>query len=277
MRRTNNLFTSDARYFFQLGLTSKQLKMPLSSMRSIVNGWTREAGVRGLEKSLASICRKRTLELARRKRPKPEVSAVQLAKYLGPEKFSEDRVRLRPASGVVLGLAYTPYGGDVLEVECAGFAGKGGVAFTGSLGDVMTESCRIAHSFLRSNCDDFGISCEDIQKTSLHIHFPAGAIPKDGPSAGAAITCAMISRLTGKRLRARTAMTGEITLTGEILPVGGVREKVLAAKRLGVKTVILPAENKRDVELLDSAWTKGLKFEYANKFADVFKCAFAAR
>jgi len=259
------------------GLTSKQLKMPLSSMRSIVNGWTREAGVRGLEKSLASICRKRTLELARRKRPKPEVSAVQLAKYLGPEKFSEDRVRLRPASGVVLGLAYTPYGGDVLEVECAGFAGKGGVAFTGSLGDVMTESCRIAHSFLRSNCDDFGISCEDIQKTSLHIHFPAGAIPKDGPSAGAAITCAMISRLTGKRLRARTAMTGEITLTGEILPVGGVREKVLAAKRLGVKTVILPAENKRDVELLDSAWTKGLKFEYANKFADVFKCAFAAR
>ena len=259
------------------GISPSQLKLSARVVRDVINGWTREAGVRGLEKSLASLCRKRTLELARRKRPKAVIDRPKLEHYLGPVKYTDDRVRLRPVQGVVLGLAYTPYGGDVLEVECAGFPGKGGVVFTGSLGDVMTESCRIAHSYLRSSGELLGLNLAKLEKTSLHIHFPAGAIPKDGPSAGAAIACAMISRLTGRRLRARLAMTGEITLTGEILPVGGVREKVLAAKRLGVKTVLLPAENKRDVALLDKAWTKGLRFEYVSSFTDVYRLAFAKR
>ena len=259
------------------GLASKRLKLPISSIRAVINGWTREAGVRGLEKSIASLCRKRTLQLARRKRPKPELPISKLEEFLGPKRFTDDRLRLRPEVGITLGLAYTPYGGDVLEIECVGFPGKGCVSFTGSLGDVMTESCRIAHSFLRANALELGIEADKLSGIDFHIHFPAGAIPKDGPSAGAAITCAMLSRLTGKRMKARTAMTGEITLTGEVLPVGGIREKVLAAKRLGIKTVLLPSENERDVTVLDEAWTKGLRFVYVSQFDEVLKAAFTKR
>ena len=258
------------------GLDPKRLKLAPAALRALIQGWTREAGVRAVEKKIASLCRKRTLEVARRKRPKAEIGVAELAKYLGPPRFSDDRVRLRPGVGVALGLAYTPYGGDVLEIECAAFRGQGRVAFTGSLGDVMTESCRIAHSFLRSNCKDFCIDHDLIAKQDVHVHFPAGAVPKDGPSAGAAIACAMLSRLTGRRMKARTAMTGELTLTGEILPVGGIREKVLAAKRMGIKTVLLPGQNQRDVELLDPLWTRGMSFVYHDRFEQVVAAAFPA-
>ncbi len=264
------------RQLVEHGLDAKRLKLPVATLRALINGWTREAGVRGVEKQIASLCRKRTLEVARRKRPKAEVAPTQLEKYLGPPRYSDDKVRLRPGLGVALGLAYTPYGGDVLEIECASFPGQGRVAFTGSLGEVMTESCRIAHSFLRANREAFGLELEPLAKQDLHVHFPAGAVPKDGPSAGAAITCAMLSRLSGRRMNARTAMTGEITLTGEILPVGGIREKVLAAKRLGVKTVLLPAENERDVLLLDPEWTRGMRFVYVDRFEQVAEAAFPA-
>jgi ATP-dependent Lon protease len=259
------------------GIEPKRLKLSVKTLRALVEGWTREAGVRGVDKKIASLCRKRTLELARRKRPKAEITPADLEKYLGPPRFSGDRVRLRPEVGVALGLAYTPYGGDVLEIECAAFAGQGGVAFTGSLGEVMTESCRIAHSFLRSNCAGFCIDPTVIAKQDLHVHFPAGAVPKDGPSAGAAITCAMLSRLTGRRMKARTAMTGEITLTGEVLPVGGIREKVLAAKRMGVKHLLLPAENRSDVLQLDAEWVRGLDIAYVDRFEQVAAAAFPAR
>ncbi len=256
------------------GLEPKRLKLPVASIRALINGWTREAGVRGVDKKIASLCRKRTLEVARRKRPRPEIKAADLEKYLGPPRYNDDPVRLRPGVGVALGLAYTPYGGDVLEIECASFAGQGRVGFTGSLGDVMTESCRIAHSYLKSCREAFGIDAAAIAKQDLHVHFPAGAVPKDGPSAGAAIACAMLSRLTGRRMKARLAMTGELTLTGEILPVGGIREKVLAAKRMGVKTVLLPAENERDVLLLDPEWTRGLSFAYLDRFEQAVAAAF---
>ncbi len=256
------------------GLDAKRIKLPVATMRAIVDGYTREAGVRGLEKKIASLCRKRTLEIARRKRPQAEVKPAKLESYLGPAKFTDDAVRLRPGVGVALGLAYTSYGGDVLEIECAAFKGTGRVQATGRLGDVMTESCRIAHSFLRDQCGDYGLDCEVIAKHDLHLHFPAGAVPKDGPSAGIAIACAMLSRLTGRRLRARVAMTGEITLTGEVMPIGGVREKVLAAKRLGVRKVLLPKENQRDVKVLDPSWTRGLKIEFVEHFRDVVGLAF---
>lgn len=256
------------------GLEAKRIKLPIASLRAIVDGYTREAGVRGLEKKIANVCRKRTLEIARRKRPQAEIKPDKIEDYLGPAKFTDDPVRLRPGVGVALGLAYTSYGGDVLEIECAAFAGNGRVQATGRLGEVMTESCRIAHSFLRDQCASFDLTPEHFAKRDLHLHFPAGAVPKDGPSAGIAISFAMLSRLSGKRLKARVAMTGEITLTGEVMPIGGVREKVLAAKRLGVKTVLLPAENERDVKQLDPSWTRGLKIEFVSHFTDVVKLAF---
>jgi ATP-dependent Lon protease len=256
------------------GLEAKRIKLPVATLRAIVDGYTREAGVRGLEKKIAGVCRKRTLEIARRKRPQAEIKPDKLETYLGPPKYTEDPVRLRPGVGVVLGLAYTSYGGDVLELECAAYAGNGRVQATGRLGEVMTESCRIAHSFLRDRCRDFGLTPEHFAKRDLHLHFPAGAVPKDGPSAGIAIACGMLSRLSGKRLKARVAMTGEITLTGEVMPIGGVREKVLAAKRLGIKTVILPAENERDVKQLDASWTRGLRIEFVEHFTEVVKLAF---
>jgi len=256
------------------GLDAKRIKIPVNTMRSIVDGYTREAGVRGLEKKIASICRKRTLEIARKKRPAAEIKPAKLEDYLGPAKFVDDPVRLRPGVGVALGLAYTSYGGDVLEIECAAFKGTGRVQATGRLGEVMTESCRIVHSFLRDHHLDYGLEVDMFAKQDLHLHFPAGAVPKDGPSAGIAIASAMVSRLTGKKLKARLAMTGEITLTGEVMPIGGVREKVLAAKRLGVKTVLLPAENERDVKQLDESWTRGLKIQFVSHFSDVMKLAF---
>ncbi|MHC4380988.1 MAG: endopeptidase La, partial [Planctomycetota bacterium] len=169
------------------GLEAKRIKLPITTMRAIVDGYTREAGVRGLEKKIASLCRKRTLEIARRKRPQPEIKPAKLEDYLGPAKFTEDPVRLRPGVGVALGLAYTSYGGDVLEIECAAFKGNGRVQATGRLGDVMTESCRIAHSFLRDQRAEYAIDGDVIAKRDLHLHFPAGAVPKDGPSAGIAI------------------------------------------------------------------------------------------
>jgi ATP-dependent Lon protease len=257
------------------GLDSSRLKLPVTSLRAIVNGYTREAGVRGLEKAIARVCRKRTLEVARRKRPKAEIGPTGLAKYLGPAKFSDDPVRLRPEIGVALGLAYTGFGGEVLEIECVTIQkqGKSSVTYTGSLGDVMSESCRIAHSFLRSRCETFGLDACGIHERELHVHFPAGAIPKDGPSAGIAITTAMLSQLLGKRPRARTAMTGEITLTGEVLPVGGIREKVLGAKRYGMKRLILPKENESDVEELDPTWTGGLEFFFVEHFDEVVELA----
>ncbi len=261
------------------GLEPKRLKIPVATLRTIVNHYTREAGVRGLEKAIASVCRKRTLEVARRKRPPVTVTSAHLEKYLGPPRYSDDPVRLRPASGIALGLAYTGYGGDVLEIECVTVKaeGSGEVRVTGSLGEVMSESCRIAHSFLRSRCDEFGIDACAIHQCDLHLHFPAGAVPKDGPSAGITIASAMLSQLTGRRLKPRLAMTGEITLTGEVLPVGGIREKVLAAKRYGMRQVVVPEENRRDVKLLDPNWTGGLKFHFVSHYDQVFGAVFAGR
>lgn len=257
------------------GLDASKLKLPIATLRDLIDGYTREAGVRTLEKKLASLCRKRTLELARRKRPKPALQPEQLLDYLGPAPFQEDPVRLSPDVGVALGLAYTSYGGDVLEIECAAFPGTGRVQTTGRLGDVMTESCRIAHSFLRDYGKEWGLEPTVLAKHDLHLHFPAGAVPKDGPSAGITIAAAMISRLTKRKLRVKMAMTGEISLTGEVLPVGGIREKVLSAKRLGVKRVILPAGNERDVLQMEEDWTRGLDIRYVAHFADVAKLIFS--
>ena len=258
------------------GLDGRQLKLPPATLRALIGGYTREAGVRNLDKALASLGRKRALELARGKRPAPPVAPAALEKYLGPARFRDDRLDLTPEVGVALGLAYTAYGGDVLEIECVRYPGSGKVQFTGSLGEVMVESCRIAHGFLRAHCTRFGLSDEALEKSDLHVHFPAGAVPKDGPSAGITIACAMLSRLSGKRLRPRLAMTGELTLVGEVLPIGGVREKVLTAKRRGVRHVLLPQENAADVQQLDPQWAAGLRFTYVRHLDQVIQAAFPA-
>ncbi|MBC8370381.1 MAG: endopeptidase La [Planctomycetes bacterium] len=251
------------------GLSATQLKLPVTTLRALIDGYTREAGVRGLEKSVASLCRKRTLELAKRRRPKPSIVKEGLEKYLGPAKFLDDRIRLSPPIGVALGLAYTSFGGDVLEIECVSYSGKGGVKTTGSLGKVMAESCNIAHSYLHANAESFGLIEADFSKIDLHMHFPAGATPKDGPSAGIAIASSMLSLLSGTKIKPKLAMTGEISLTGEVMPIGGVREKVLGAKMMGVKTVLLPTMNKSDVEQLRPEWKSGLKIKYVDNFKEV--------
>lgn len=255
------------------GLKPAQLKLPVATLGALVDGYTREAGVRALEKNVASLCRKRTLELAKRRRPKPTIAKDGLEKYLGPAKFLDDRIRLVPPVGVALGLAYTSFGGDVLEIECVSYPGKGVVKTTGSLGKVMAESCNIAHSYLHANASSFGLIETDFSKIDLHMHFPAGATPKDGPSAGIAIACAMLSLLRGKKIKARLAMTGEISLTGEVMPIGGVREKVLGAKNMGIKTVLLPIMNRSDVEQLKPEWKSGLTIKYVDHFDEVAKLA----
>ena len=178
---------------------------------------------------------------------------------------------------MIQGLAWTPHGGDVLFIEVAVTPGQGNLTLTGSLGDVMTESCRIALGFLRSHCERFELDMPTLDKTDFHVHFPAGAIPKDGPSAGIAIASAMVSALRGEQVAPEVAMTGELTLMGEVLAIGGVREKVIAAQRLGIRQVILPSENRRDVTELKGDVIKGVRFCYVDVFAQVFDHLFRPR
>jgi ATP-dependent Lon protease len=259
------------------GLLKKHLSLSVPVLRRVVEGWTREAGVRGLEKQMMRLCRKAAAAVAARRKPPGALKREDLDKFLGPPRYEDEAERRTRVPGVVQGLAWTPLGGDVLHVEATSTKGKGNLQLTGSLGDVMSESAKIALTFLRSRAADFGIDPDVFQTTDLHVHFPAGAIPKDGPSAGITICCALISCLTGKVFPSDLAMTGELTLVGEVLPIGGVREKVLAAKRRGLARVILPVENKRDVdELLRKGQLagNGLKFVFADVFDDVFAEAF---
>jgi ATP-dependent Lon protease len=205
------------------------------------------------------------------------VTLDQLEKLLGPPKYPEDQDRKLDVPGVVQGLAWTPHGGDVLYIEAARLAQGQGLTLTGSLGDVMSESVKIALHFLRGHAAEYGIDAELFDKAGFHVHFPAGAIPKDGPSAGIAIASALCSLLTERTFPSDLAMTGELTLVGEVLPIGGVREKVLAAKRYGLKRVILHERNRRDVEELRRDLVKGLRFVYVEHFADVAREVFRKR
>ena len=254
------------------GLKKKHLSVADSVMRHVVEGWTREAGVRGLEKQIKRLCRKAATAVVEGGEPPGRVVRANLEDLLGPARANTDADRQIRVPGVVRGLAWTPAGGDVLHVEATKTPGKGGLQLTGSLGDVMNESVRIAFTFLKSRAADFGVDPNVFKEFDLHVHFPAGAIPKDGPSAGIAIGCALVSCLTNRKFPSDLAMTGELTLVGEVLPIGGVREKVLAARSSGLKRVILPADNKRDVDELERRKTVvgGLRFVYAETFDDVY-------
>jgi len=232
------------------GITAEQIEFPDDALRYVIRHYTREAGVRSLERTIGTICRKQARRLAEGKTEKLVVTQEIVQEFLGGIKIRvegeiEERTE-RP--GVAVGLAWTPSGGDVLFVEANAMKGKGGFTMTGQIGQVMQESMQAALTWVRSNAAQLGIAENFFADHDIHMHVPAGAIPKDGPSAGVTMATTLVSLLTGHRIRPLTAMTGEITLSGNVLPVGGIKEKVLAAKRAGVTTVILPAENKMNVE-----------------------------
>jgi ATP-dependent Lon protease len=258
------------------GITREQIEFPPESVSFIIRHYTREAGVRNLERTVGTICRKQARRLAEGKSDKLVVTKEIIQEFLGGIKIrSEGEIAERTKrAGVVVGLAWTPSGGDVLFVEASRMKGKGGFTITGQIQDVMRESMQAAHSWVRSNATQLGIDEEFFANHDIHIHVPAGAIPKDGPSAGVTIATALVSLLTNRQVRPLTAMTGEITLSGNVLPVGGIKEKVLAAKRAGVHDVILPAENKTNVdEDLTPEQLLGLTPHYVKTIDEVLEIA----
>jgi ATP-dependent Lon protease len=255
------------------GLKPSQLHFSKGVLSKIVDGWTAEAGVRNLERSIGRICRKVASKVASKDIKSETISQTKLPLYLGKRKVFKESLGRRPPVGTVIGLAWTPVGGEILRIETTRMPGAGRFQITGQLGDVMKESVEIAISHIRHNHTFYGIDPEIFKKEDLHIHFPAGAVPKDGPSAGVTITTAIISLLSGKkgiRPAAKLAMTGEMTLSGAVLPVGGIREKVLAAQYAGVTTVILPDQNRRDIEEIPPHIIKGLHFVYAKNYETVY-------
>jgi ATP-dependent Lon protease len=232
------------------GITPEQIEFPEEAIRHIIRHYTREAGVRNLERNIGTICRKQARRLAEGKTEKLVVTTEIVQEFLGGIKIRvEGEIAERTKRpGVAVGLAWTPTGGDVLFVEANSMKGKGGFTMTGQIGQVMQESMQAALTWVRSNAAQLGVPETFFAEHDIHIHVPAGAIPKDGPSAGVTMATALVSLLTDRQVRPLTAMTGEITLSGNVLPVGGIKEKVLAAKRAGVRDIILPAENKMNVD-----------------------------
>jgi ATP-dependent Lon protease len=228
----------------------------------VIRAYTREAGVRQLEREIASICRGVAVRLAEGAAENVTVDAGTVATYLGPGKFFNEVALRTSLPGVATGLAWTPVGGDILFVEATKMPGDGKLLLTGQLGDVMKESAQAALSLVKSRADVLGLNPEIFKKNDIHIHLPAGAIPKDGPSAGVTLFVALVSLLTGRRVRNDVAMTGEISLRGLVLPVGGIKEKVLAAKRAGISSVLLPNLNRKDLEEIPEAARKALRFEF---------------
>jgi ATP-dependent Lon protease len=258
------------------GLKSSQIQFTDDGIRAIINQYTQEAGLRNLEREIASICRKVAKQVAIGEKKVRKIHTDNLDKFLGRPKVFQDELLKRDQIGVATGLAWTPVGGDILFVEATAMRGRGGLTLTGQLGDVMKESAQAALSYARSHAKEFGIPEDFFAKHDIHVHVPEGAIPKDGPSAGVTMATAMLSLLTGKAVHRKIAMTGEITLRGEVLPVGGIKEKVLAARRAKIDTVILPALNRRDLEDVNETIRKEMKFIFVDDVKSVFKAALLA-
>jgi ATP-dependent Lon protease len=255
------------------GLQAAQIRIGKGAIRGIISGYTREAGVRNLEREIASVCRGVASRIAEGAIRKAAVEAKDLPLYLGPVRISPE-IGIRVSKpGVALGLAWTPSGGDLLFIEATSMKGKGGLTLTGQLGDVMKESATAALSFVRANADALRIPKDFFEGTDIHIHVPSGAIPKDGPSAGVTILTALTSLLRGKPIHKKLAMTGEITLRGLVLPVGGIKEKVLAAHRAGVKTIILPRWNEKDLFDVPAKVRKEIRFHFVDEMMEVLKIA----
>lgn len=255
------------------GITAEQLSFSKKAIWKIAHNYTKEAGVRQLEREIGNICRKAAKELLTTEKEKITVTDRNLHKFLGKEKYSYQMANAAPEVGIVRGLAWTSVGGDTLQIEVNVMPGKGEIMLTGQLGDVMKESARAGISYIRSVSKKYAIAEDFFEKHDIHVHIPEGAVPKDGPSAGITMATAMLSAVTGKKVRADLAMTGEITLRGRVLPIGGLKEKLLAAKNAGIQAVLVPKENIADVEELSSEITKGLEIIPVETMEEVLKKA----
>ncbi len=259
------------------GLKKGQLIIQEAALEEVISGYTREAGVRTLERRIGEICRKAARKVLEEKRKRITVTEKNLEEYLGKSRYHFQKANKKDEVGIVRGLAWTSVGGDTLQIEVNLLPGKGEFLLTGQLGDVMKESARAGISYIRSVADRYGIEKKFFEEHDIHIHIPAGAVPKDGPSAGITMAAAVLSAVTGIPVRADVAMTGEITLRGRVLPIGGLKEKLLAAKKAGIKKVLVPDENRPDVEEIESEITEGLEIVFVKQMEEVLLQALAER
>src|SRR5450432_3349012 len=257
------------------GLTSEQFKIPSEALTTIIEQYTREAGVRNLEREVANVIRAVAVKIAENQPYDPTLTSEMVSEALGPQKYYSEAAERTEIPGVATGLAWTPTGGDILFIEASAMLGKGNLILTGQLGDVMKESARAGMSWVRTHADELGI-VGDFEKTDIHLHVPAGGVSKDGPSAGVAITTALVSLLTGRRVRGDVAMTGEITLRGTVLPVGGIKEKVLAAHRAGIKRVVLPERNSKDIIDIPETVRQELEIMFVKKIDEALELTLEA-
>ncbi len=255
------------------GLTTKDVSLNNKVLGEIIQSFTRESGVRSLERKIAAVMRNTAKKVAMEETYDKNIPIDKLEDILGPARYSRDAYEKNPIPGVAVGLAWTQVGGDILFIESSLSNGKGKLILTGNLGDVMKESASTALSYIKANADSLGIDSKMFSENDIHIHVPQGAIPKDGPSAGITMLSALASLFKGKAIKSHLAMTGEITLRGKVLPVGGIKEKILAAKRAGIKTIMMCKENKKNVEQINLSYLKGLKFVYVERMEEVLKVA----
>ena len=242
---------------------------------AMIRYYTKEAGVRELDRVIASLFRKIVKQvLLEKKQFFYHVTEKDLESFLGKKKYTFERMGKKAEIGVVNGMAYTVFGGDILPIEVTKFPGKGELILTGSLGDVMQESCQIAFSYIKANADKFSLSFKELSENDIHLHFPEGAVSKDGPSAGIAITTALISLFKKKAVANNISMTGEITLRGRVLPIGGLREKVIGAHRAGVRKIFLPDENRNDLDEVPEEVKEDIQFVFVDNYADIYHALF---
>ncbi len=255
------------------GVDRRKLRFTNDIIAQVVNEYTREGGVRQLEKQLSKLVRHRVVLAESGKKSLSSISAEELKSVLGLPIHNSERSQRIAREGVVTGLAWTPVGGEILFIESSLSNGKGTLTMTGNLGDVMKESATLAFEYLKSNATQFGIDCKQLEESNIHIHVPEGATPKDGPSAGITMFVAMVSVLAHRKVRPNFAMTGEITLRGDVTPVGGIKEKILAAKRAGITDIILCEDNRRDIEDITSSYLTGLTFHYIQSMSEALPLA----
>ena len=257
------------------GLSKEQLTFSDKALEKIIHNYTREAGVRNLERRIGDVCRKAAREFLENKRKVLRVTEGNLEKYLGKERVTFEEANEEDQVGIVRGLAWTSVGGDTLQIEVNVMPGKGNLKLTGQMGDVMKESAQTALTYVRSVCPSYQVPDDYFENHDIHIHIPEGAVPKDGPSAGITMATAMLSAVTGKKVLAKVAMTGEITLRGRVLPIGGLKEKILAAKMAHIQKVLVPEKNRPDISELSKEITRGLEIVYVKTMEDVLAQAFA--
>jgi ATP-dependent Lon protease len=255
------------------GMTPEQINMDIKSLTKVVEDYTRESGVRGLERKIGAVVRDAAKSIAMEEEYLKNVTTDEVRRILGAEFYDKELYQDNNLAGVVTGLAWTSVGGEILFIESSLSRGKGKLTLSGQLGDVMKESAMTALSYLKSSADDLGIHYKTFENYDLHVHVPAGAVPKDGPSAGITMLISLASIFTQRKVKQKLAMTGEITLRGKVLPVGGIKEKILAAKRAGIKEIILCHKNKKDIDELNERYTKGLTFHFVETVDEVLSIA----